>query len=116
MQPNITRLKFSILFSLVSFVGFSQIQDQHQRYQSKIEIEENDTDMRIKYGKEFELVNEALIGDSSILDSLNPLTLEHYRQDSEDYILEYRSLNNIEILIYSRERIRRKTSTLNETE
>lgn len=113
MLQKITHLT---CFVLCTFVGLTQTQDQYQRYQSKIQLEESEPNMRIKYKKEFELVDEALLGDSSIIDSINPLTLDHFRQDSEDYVLQYRSLDNLEIIIYSRKRMSQKTSVLNETE
>lgn len=57
-----------------------------------------------KYGREYEVINYQFNGDSTILDVINPLTLDHFRHATDDVVLNYKN-TSLQILIYSMSRI-----------
>lgn len=115
MKVNSTSSILVIILSSITFFGNSQIQNQTDRYQLNLDLNHQEPTMRDRYKVEFELVNEDLLGDSTILEQINYLTIDHFRKESEDFLFQYRD-PAVEILIYSHERMRKKSNSLNITE
>lgn len=99
---------------LITFSVTAQLQHPEDRFQISPQNPDEVT-MRSRYKLEFELTDESQLGDSTLLEGINPLTIEYFRNDNEDVIFPYRS-PSVEILIYSRKRISKKSNELLETE
>lgn len=105
--PQIRHYFLVVSVLLIADSSISQtIPNQHDRFHSFPSFTE-DLSIKDLYNVEYKLVDEAHLGDSTILLQLNPLTLEYFRKDTKDFVLNYKGLN-IDILIFSRERIAEK--------
>ncbi len=107
-----------LAFGLFAIIGFSNGQDITERKAlpenslNSVKPEKLDMEsvtaipcnqMTLRYKKDYELVDESLLdSDSTFLENIPQHTGYFMRQDSEDFIIEYRGMN---VLLYSRKRM-----------
>lgn len=106
---NILVMKILLLTMSLSVVSIGWGQNDTSRHISGANIASNIE----RYNKDYELVNEdALISDSSILNSLNLSSMEYLRHATIDQV--YRDVDNgVAVLIYSEFRMRKTGDYIN---